>query len=72
MDTVRSTERLSYTVSELRAASGAGTNAIYSLVKNGVLEAVRMGPEPRGKLLITAESARRWLTPAPPPEIEQP
>ena len=64
--------RLAYSVAELCAASGAHRTTVYGLVKTGVLEAVRTSAQgPKGKLLITAESVHKWLTPQPRPEPEQ-
>ncbi len=70
--TTQASERLSYSVNELCAVSGARTRSIYSAIKRGDLKAVRIGsPGTRGKLLITAESVHKWLTPPPEPESEQ-
>lgn len=72
MTQTREITRLAYSVSELCAASGARKNSVYAAIKRGDLQAVRIGAQgPKGKLLVTAESAHKWLTPPPRPETEQ-
>lgn len=73
MTQTREMTRLAYSVGELCAVSGARKTSVYAAIKRGDLQTVRISPQgPKGKLLITAESVHKWLTPQPRPEPEQP
>ncbi len=65
--TTQASERLSYSISELCDLSGAGRKSVYAAIRRGDLKTVRLSSDGR-KLLVTAESARRWLTPKAEPE----
>jgi hypothetical protein len=55
---VPATEKLSYTIDELRAVSGLGRTSIYKLIKTGRLKLIKIGR----RSLIAGPSARRLLS----------
>lgn len=67
--TVPANERLAYSVAELSERSGVGVKTIYAAIRRRELETVRLGePGTRGKVVIPAASAHRWLAPRAEPE----
>jgi hypothetical protein len=65
-------QKLAYNMREARAATGAGENTIAEAIKRGDLETVRVGLKgPGRRILITARSLEKWVTPQLEHDAEQ-
>jgi len=59
-------EKLSFSYKEARLATGAGEQTLREAIRRGDLKVCRVGPAgPGRRVLITADSLKRWLTPQP-------